>query len=457
MIYSHIARKYAGQQARIGVIGATRGYGYTIIAQLHSTPLCALRFISSRHPEECKAVLLELGYDESKIRICSSIEDVKASAADEHLIISDYSYMVAAGVDTVIECTGNTAVGADATRLALTNKINVCMVSKETDSICGPYFNHLAEENGVSYMLAEGDQPRNLCDLYFWAKVNGMEIICAGKASEYDIIYDPKTGDVRYFDNPVMNRPELSETLEFKGVETLEKRREILSDLLYPISADLCEMNLVSNATGFTPAAPSMNYPVARISELADIFIPKKDGGILDGEKVVDVFYDFRTPDEASFAGGEFVIVKCTNDKVWSLIAEKGHVVSRNGKYACLYYPYHILGVETASSLVLQHFLGIGGNPDCRQVSIMVGIADRDFRKGERFKVEGHHHEIAGVTPQLLERAQLPSTALPFYVLNNSVASSDIRKGEVLSSDKIELSEETKVPFGYFLEGLKLK
>ena len=45
------------------------------------------------------------------------------------------------------------------------------------------------------------------------------------------------------------------------------------------ISADLCEMNLVSNVTGLLPADARLNYPVAKISELADIFIPEEDGG----------------------------------------------------------------------------------------------------------------------------------------------------------------------------------
>lgn len=456
MDYGYLIRKYKGQKVRVGVIGATRGYGYTIIDQLQKSPLCFLRFISSRHPDECRDVLLELEYPEDKIVICSSREEVKNSSKDSHLIISDYSYMTDADVDVVIECTGNTQVGADVTTIALSCGIDVCMVSKETDSICGPYFNDMAEKNNRSYMLAEGDQPRNLVDLYSWAVVNGMEIVAAGKSSEYDIIYDRNTGDVKYFDNPVMNIPALGDELDFKGVETLERRKALLSSMLYPISADLCEMNLVSNATGLLPSSPTMNYPVARISELASIFVPKEDGGILEKQGVVDVFYNFRASDEASFAGGEFVVVKVKNPKVFALLEEKGHVVSRNGNYVCLYHPYHILGVQTPSSIVLQHFFRVGGNPDCRQVSVMVGRAERDFKKGEKFAVAGHHHEIAGVSPMLLERNEVKDKVLPFYVLNGAVAKEDIKKGELLDEGKIELAEGAKKPYEIYCKGLML-
>ena len=72
MEFNYLLRKYKGQKVKVGVIGATRGYGYTIIDQLRKSPLCALRFISSRHSEECRSVLLELGYDEKRIKVCSN-------------------------------------------------------------------------------------------------------------------------------------------------------------------------------------------------------------------------------------------------------------------------------------------------------------------------------------------------------------------------------------------------
>ena len=86
-------------------------------------------------------------------------------------------------------------------------------------------------------------------------------------------------------------------------------------------------------------ASPFLDYPIAKTSELADIFIPEEDGGILTQTGVVDVFYDLREKDEASFCGGEFIIVRCENEKMWDLLGSKGHVMSKNKKYACIYLP----------------------------------------------------------------------------------------------------------------------
>ena len=86
----------------------------------------------------------------------------------------------------------------------------------------------------------------------------------------------------------------------------------------------------------------------------------------------------------------------------------------------------------------------------------MVGEAERDFRKGESFAVSGHHHEIQGVSPRLMERDKVSRMALPFYVLNGAVAKEDIRKGEILSEDKIEISKGAVVPYEIYCKGLKL-
>jgi predicted homoserine dehydrogenase-like protein len=40
-------------------------------------------------------------------------------------------------------------------------------------------------------------------------------------------------------------------------------------------------MNVVANSTGMAPVGEALSYPLCRIVELADVFIPEQDGGIL--------------------------------------------------------------------------------------------------------------------------------------------------------------------------------
>ena len=455
MDYTNLWINREGKVSKAGIIGATKGYGYTLLAQIPKVKNMELRVICSRHTDECMDVLKEVGYTEDQIAVCPTEEAIRQAPADAVLIVSDYKLVMECGITAMVECTGNTAVSSDAAITALKKGINVYMVSKETDSVCGPILNQIAAENGAVYALVNGDQPRNLLDLYSWAKLLGLEVICAGKSSEYDFVWNRETADFTYTDGstPVENLPQLMDCWRYMGRETLDARRSLLEKYLGVISADLCEMNLVSNITGLAPACPFLHYPIAKISELADIFIPEEDGGILTKTGVVDVFYNLRETDEASFCGGEFIIVKCENEKMWDILKGKGHVMSRNGKYACIYYPYHYMGLETPASILEGDFLGVGCHPECRQVTIMAGVADRDLPAGTTLAVQGHHHSIDGLTPQLLEKKDAADAA-PFYLLNKAVLLNDVKKGQPVTLKDVDLSGLEA--YNLYLKGLEL-
>lgn len=456
MDYTYLFQNEPQKHSRIGIIGATRGYGYTLLAQISKVPQIKLQVISSRHVEECRKVLTELGYSEKSILVCENVAQVKDAPEDSVLIVQDYRLVLESNITSLVECTGNTAVSSDAAASALKKGINVYMVSKETDSVCGPMLNQIAAEHGAVYALVNGDQPRNLLDLYSWGKILGLEIIAAGKSSEYDFVWDPDTGDFTYLDgvtNAGENIPLMKECWHYQGRQTLEKRQLLLEKYQSVISADLCEMNLVSNVTGLLPAQKRLSYPIARISELADIFIPEEDGGILTQTGVVDVFCNLRTPDEASFAGGEFIIVKCENPSVWEILASKGHVVSRNKKYACIYLPYHFMGMETPVSILLGDFLQIGGHPECRQHTVMAGVASTDLAKGSLLQVSGHHHSIDGLVPELWAGNGIEELA-PFYLLNGLTLKRDVQKGHYITREDVELTGQA---YELYKEGLTLK
>lgn len=455
MDYTNLLNDKSGKKSRVGVVGATRGYGYTLLAQMLKVKLMELRVVCSRHPEECCAVLEEIGYDTSRVVVCEDKAQIEAAAQDAILVVRDYRLVMECGITALVECTGNTAVSSDAALLALGRGINVYMVSKETDSVCGALLNNVAKENNAIYALVNGDQPRNLLDLYSWAMLLGLEVICAGKSSEYDFVWNRETGELTYTDGSGRSEqmPEMLDCWYYQGTETLAQRRKLVENYTEVISADLCEMNLVSNVTGLVPAAPYLNYPVAKPSELANIFIPEEDGGILKKTGVVDVFYNLRGVDEASFCGGEFIIVKCEDAKMWELLAAKGHVMSRNNKYCCIYLPYHYMGLETPVSILLGDFMNVGCHPECRQVSILSGIAQKDLPKGTVLSVQGHHHAIEGLTPMLLIREEAKNAA-PFYLLNGTTLLNDVKAGQPVTLEDVDLSGRSV--YELYLKGLEL-
>ena len=188
MDYTNLLKDKSGKVSKVGIVGATKGYGYTLLAQIPKVAHMELRVICSRHLEECEEVLKETGFGDKQIIACANIDEINAAPEDAVLIVSDYRLVMECGITALVECTGNTKVSSDAAISALKRGINVYMVSKETDSVCGPLLNQIAAEHGAVYSLVNGDQPRNLLDLWSWAKLLGLEIVAAGKSSEYDFV-----------------------------------------------------------------------------------------------------------------------------------------------------------------------------------------------------------------------------------------------------------------------------
>lgn len=84
------------------------GYGYTLLAQIPKVSLMELRVICSRHPEECRGVLKEIGYEEERIIFCQDKEAINTAKETDILIVSDYKLVMECGITALVECTGNT-------------------------------------------------------------------------------------------------------------------------------------------------------------------------------------------------------------------------------------------------------------------------------------------------------------------------------------------------------------
>ena len=134
--------------------------------------------------------------------------------------------------------------------------------------------------------------------------------------------------------------------------EVMEARRDIASAFAQRSIPDLCEMCLVSNATGMKADTAIFNAPVSRIDETPEFMRPREEGGILDKRGTLDIINCLRRPDEASMAGGVYVIVACHDKKSWDVLQAKGHPRSADGGHAMIYHPAHLLGVEAGISVL---------------------------------------------------------------------------------------------------------
>ncbi len=433
MNYHH---RYAALAAPVGlcVIGSGQ-FGQSLIAQARHIPRLAPRIAVDLTAEAAGRAFVAAGHDPLDVALCTNAREAR-SAHDAGKLVAAGSLDIVLDLpfDILVEATGHPEAAARHSLAAIEARRHVLLVSKEADSVAGPILARKARENGVRIAPVDGDQPSLLIDLVTWAETLGFELLCAGKSSEYDFVVDPASDGVTCNGVPARiegigaawNNPASPATKRAADRANLLGRHFLLRAV-----PDLCEMTLVANATGLAADQPGFHCPVARIPEIADLFRPQDMAGLLSGGRRLDVFHHIRLAEEASFAGGVFVCVRCQDRTAWQVLAEKGHAVSRDGQTAMIYLPRHLLGLEAATSLFdLAAFGETPYGPDYAPKQDLVAVTTRPLAAGRLLEARGHHHTIDGVTAEMRPAVPLSAEATtPYYLVANRVLARDLPAG----------------------------
>ena len=447
MYLETLQRSAQDRTVRALVIGAGE-YGFSFVAQSRRTPGLTVAAIHARRAERGVAAFKHAGLPDDAIAICDDLPKAKAALEAGRVVVSsDALMLIQLPIDIVVESTGAPEAAAVHADAALRHGKHVAMVSKEPDSVVGSLFHRKAKAAGLVYTPVDGDQPSLLMQLVVWARVLGLEILCAGKTSEYDFVYDPAAKRVTSLDRIADGRA-VDALLEFGGRDIpalVRARGEALAAIPQHTVPDLVEMGLVANATGLAPDVPDFHAPIARTPEIADVLVPVEMGGILGGAGRVDVVNSLRRADEASFAGGVFVVVRCEDKKTWGVLRAKGHVVSRSGDAAMIYRPSHLLGVESATTVLSAVLHGRSSGPDDIQPRFdVVGKTNTPLKAGTVLEATGHHHQIDGVDGLLVPaRAATGANPIPFYLMAGNRLLRDVAAGTVIAAEMVEPPKES--------------
>ncbi len=424
---------------QVGLVGVGE-FGRSFLSQARSVPGLDARAACDREVERAAAAFASLGM--TATRICETADEARrAFETGEAVIVPDAELLLALPLDAVVEATGHPEAAAAVAEAALDNGMHVVMVTKEAESVVGPALAEKARRAGLVHTPVDGDQPSLLIGLVAWARLLGMEIIAAGKASEYDFVWDPARHELTS-QGRTIGVPELAGLWSGEPARAgalVRGRAELLSGFRHRTAPDLCEMAIACNATGLGVGRPDLHAPVARTVELPDIFGHADGGGILDDVGVVDIFNCLRRPDELSFAGGVFVVAGTPDPTTARLFREKGIPVSADGSRVLLHNPVHLLGAEAPMSVLSacrarQSTAGDAVRPHVD----LTAIADRAIAAGTQFRI-GQRHEIDGVRPALTPAAPLSEkTPVPYYLLPDAVARVAIPAGAPVTAGMVE-------------------
>jgi predicted homoserine dehydrogenase-like protein len=432
MNYHRLFRSDDARRIRVALIGVG-DFGATLLDQAQNIDRIDITVICDKDEKRMK----------DAIRTCGLVSPP--------MTVTDITADGLPDFDVLVEATGQTEAAASIAEWAISKGRHVVMASKEAGIVVGPILSRLAKEKGVVYTEVEGDQPSLLIGLNSWAETLGLEVLAAGKSSEYDfVLEDDDTLCWLEHRHQQSGMRDLWECDDGDWQRLVEKRNAVVANAAFPrrTVADFCELGVVANGTGLVPDRAALHAPLLRPVELADAFQAQSDGGLLANTKVIDVFNCLRRPDEMSFAGGVFVIVRCNKAKTWDLLRGKGHVVARNTKTAMLFIGQHTLGVEAPMSILSAVLLNLPTGASNPQPNIdLIARAARDFKQGETLHItDPHHHAVAGLEPELVsaerDRADSP---VPYYMATDRTLLADVKKGTVLTWSMVDTDKASRL------------
>ena len=427
-----------GKPVRVGVIGVGE-FGASLAIRDRHTQAVSVCAFADLDVEQAQARLVRAGLSRDSIEVCDSrSQAVAALERGGRVLTADASLLPGLPIDILVDSTGHPEAAARMAEASIANGLHVAMASKECDSVIGPLLYRKARAAGVVYTPVDGDQPSLLMKLVDWSRRLGLKIVAAGKASEYDFVYDPQTRSVASHGRQT-HVPALEECWQLPArayAEAIEARASMLAEMPRTSAPDYCEMGIVANATGLRLDQPRLHAPIARTLELPDLFCMTRDGGLFESEGTVDTFNCLRRADELSFAGGVFVVCDIGDDDTFAVLRGKGIPASRDGSRLLLYNPTHLLGVEALASILDAALRGQSSVDDAyRPRYDLVGSSTRDLPAGTLLEIgDRHTHTIADVEPLLLPAAPIAAaTSLPYYMALGNTLARPVKAGQLLT------------------------
>ncbi|MFD2030767.1 hypothetical protein ACFSKM_11705 [Ancylobacter dichloromethanicus] len=238
--------------------------GAVFLAQGLRVPKMRARVAVDREAEIAVASLRAVGVEPRRIHLCTSAAEARvAYEAGDFIAAADLATVIDLPFEVVVEATGHPEAGARHARLAIEADRHLAIVSKEVDSVIGPGLARLAAARGRVVTPVDGDQPSLLVGLITWAETLGLEIVAAGKASEYDFVFDAASGLVTS-NGRTISAPAFAAAWSLGDrpvAELVAARAAAASVLPQRAVPDLCELLVVANATGFSPDRPDLHAP----------------------------------------------------------------------------------------------------------------------------------------------------------------------------------------------------
>jgi len=416
-LYRMLQRRHAdGHPVRVVLIGAGK-FGSMFLSQVPHTPGLQVAAIVDLSPDRAREACRTVGWSEALIAATAFSDDGLTTIARTN-------------VDVVIEATGNPGVGARHARAAIRAGRHIVMVNVEADVLAGPLLAEEARTAGVVYSLAYGDQPALTAELVDWARAAGFNVVAAGKGTRYLPSYHdvtPKDVWMHY------------------GLDAEEALAAGMNPQMFNSFLDgtksAIEMAAIANACGLDVPEGGLTFPPCGADDLPHVLRPRTVGGMLDKPGLVEVVSSLERDGRPVFRDlrwGVYVVLEAPNDYAVSCFGQYGLKTDASGRYAAMYKPYHLIGLELGISVLSAALRGEATGQPFEFRGDVAAVAKRDLRSGEILDGEGGYTVWGRLMPA---RQSIAAGALPIGLAHHLRLVRDVAHGEIVRWSDVSTNE----------------
>ena len=371
-------RAAANKPIRVALIGAGK-FGSMYLAQVPRTPGVHLVAIADLNPELARKNLARVGWHADQSAAQSADEAIKNKTT---WVTEDWQAVVSLPcIDVVVECTGNPIAAVDHILESFAHGKHVVNVTVEADAFCGPLLASRAQQAGVQYSLAFGDQPALICDLVDWARTCGFPVVAAGRGHKWLPHYSESTPETVW---------------QHWGLSPEQAERGGLNPKMFNSFLDgskpSIESTAVANATGLGVPSNGLLYPPASVEDIPYVTRPVSEGGVLERKGMVEVISSLETDGRVipyDIRMGVWVTVEAETDYIKNCFEEYKAHTDPSGRYFTLYKRWHLIGLEVGMSVASVALRGEPTGVATGWHADVVATAKRDLKPGDMLDGEG--------------------------------------------------------------------
>ena len=371
-------RAAAGRPVAVALVGAGK-FGTMFASQVRVTEGMHLAALADLSVERAGRQLATAGWPAER-HAARSLDE--AFAHGTTLLTDDAMAAIAdPRIEVIVEATGDPRTGIRLCLAAIAAGKHVVMVNVEADALAGPLLARRAREAGVVYSLAWGDQPALICEQVDWARTAGFRVVSAGKGTRYEPGYHASTPDTVW--------EILDKYLKIDDRQSINPK--MFNSFVDGTKSGI-EMTAVCNATGLRAQTGGLSFPPASRFDHAEICKPRSEGGVLEAAGVTEVTssVDREGRDVPHhLAMGTYVVIEAESDYARRCFGEYNMLPDRSGRYAALYRPTHMIGLELGISIASAALRREPTGQPVAFLSDVVATAKRDLAAGETLDGEG--------------------------------------------------------------------